>query len=341
MTVSNAYNRPDQIAPDTRARVLAEAARLGYPGPHPTARSLRRRRTGTVGLLYAGPLSYAFSDPAAILFLQGVSQATEAAHLSVLLLSGSAPADVPLVAEAAVDGLLTFALADDDPLLGAAMARRVPLVLVDQPAPAGYPRVGIDDAGAAQTAAAHVVGLGHRQVGILALGLGGGVGRRSGPADAARQAAATHPVARNRLAGYAAALAAVDVPWSAVPVYECGGLALEDGAQAAAWLLDQVPRPTALLAMSDQLALGALDAARARGLDVPDDLSVVGFDDIPAAARATPGLTTVRQPHGEKGQRAGRALVDAVQGRAPADVSAVVLPTALIVRASAGPAPAR
>lgn len=350
MTVSNAYNRPDQIAPATRARVFATAARLGYPGPHPTARSLRRRHAGAVGLLYDNPLSVAVSDPAAVLVLQGISQATEAAHLGLLLLSGSALDAPPRVARAVVDGLITFALAEDDPLLSAALERRLPLVLVDQPAPAGITRVaiasvGIDDADAARAAAAHVADLGHRRVGIIALGLrgGGDAGQPqpSGPAHALRQIAAKHPVAPARLRGYAAALAEVGVPWADVPVYECGGLAPEDGAQAAAWLLDRTPRPTALLAMSDQLALGAMDAARARGLGIPGDLSVMGFDDIPAAARATPGLTTVRQPHVEKGQWAGRLLVTAIQGLEQDQPRTIVLPTALVVRGSTGRAALR
>ncbi len=334
MTVSNAYNRPDQIAPATRARVLAGAARLGYPGPNPTARSLRRRRAGAVGLLYAGPLSYAFSDPAAVFFLQGVSLATEAARLGLLLLSGSAPEDTALVAEAAVDGLIVFALADDDPLLRAALGRRLPLVLVDQPAPAGVASVGIDDEGGARAAAAHLVGLGRQRAGVISLSLGPGTDRRDGPADAGRQAAATQPVARARLRGYMAALEAAGVRWADVPVYECATLTLSEGAQAAMWLLGRRPRPTALLAMSDQLALGALDAARALGLSVPDDVSVVGFDDIPAAARAAPGLTTVRQPHVEKGRRAGQLLIAAVQGNESTQPTAVVLPTEVIVRGS-------
>jgi len=339
MTVSNAYNRPDQIAPATRARVLAGAARLGYAGPDPTARSLRRRRAGVVGLLYAGPLSYAFSDPAAVLFLQGVSLATEAARLGLLLLSGSAPEDTALVAEAAVDGLIVFALADDDPLLGAALGRRLPLVLVDQPAPAGVASVGIDDEGGARAAAAHLVELGRRRVGVISLGLGQGTDGIGGPADPERQAAATHPVARARLRGYASALEASGVRWAGVPVYECATLALTEGAQAASWLLGRQPRPTALLAMSDQLALGALDAARALGLRVPDDVSVVGFDDIPAAARAEPRLTTVRQPHIEKGQRAGQLLIEAVRGSGPGQPAAVILPTEVIVRDSTARVP--
>jgi DNA-binding LacI/PurR family transcriptional regulator len=250
MTVSNAYNRPDQIAPATRARVLAEAARLGYAGPDPTARSLRRRRAGTVGILYAGPLSFAFSDPAAVLFLQGFSLATEPARLRLLLLSGL-PGERALVAEAAVDALVSFALADDDPLLAEALARRLPLVLVDQTPHPGVDRVGIDDEGAAQAAATHLLALGHRCLGILSLSLCGGA-RQSGWAGIDRQAIATHPVARRRLQGYAAALRAAGIDWREIPVYECAATTPDEGATAAAWLLGQRPRPTALLAMSDQ-----------------------------------------------------------------------------------------
>lgn len=335
MTVSNAFNRPDRIAPATRARVLDAAARLGYAGPDPTARSLRRGRAGAVGIVYAFPLSYAFSDPAAVLFLQGVSLATEAARLGLLLISGDAGADHALVAEAAVDGIIAFALADDDPLLEDAMGRRLPLVLVDQAARPGMSVVGIDDEGGARAAAAHLLALGHRRLGIISLGMGGGAGR-SGPADAARQAAARHPVVLPRLRGYAAALAAASMSWADIPVYESGATTPAEGVKAASWLLEREPRPTALLAMSDQLALGVLDAARARGLDVPRDLSVVGFDDIPAAG-AEPGLTTVHQPHIEKGRQAGQLLIATLRGGGTEVPVHIMLPTELVARGSTAP----
>ncbi len=124
----------------------------------------------------------------AALFLQGVSLATEAARLGLLLLSGSAPVDTALVAEVAVDDLIAFALAGDDPLLGAALGRRLPLVLVHQPAPVGVASVGIDDEGAARAAAAHLVELGRRHVGVISLGLGQGI-------EAARGRGAGQPTA--------------------------------------------------------------------------------------------------------------------------------------------------
>jgi DNA-binding LacI/PurR family transcriptional regulator len=337
MTVSNAFNRPDRIAPATRDRVLAAALQLGYAGPDPTARSLRRGRAGAVAVLYAGPLSFAFSDPAAVLFLQGVSLATEAGHFGLLLLSGASGEDHRIVSEAAVDGIIAFALPEDDPLLAAALGRRLPLVLVDQTPRPSISRVGIDDEAGARAAAAHLLALGHWRVGVISLRLRGGETRQSGLADAARQATATHPVARPRLRGYAAALAAAGVPWSSVPVYECAATTPGEGAAAAAWLLRREPRPTALLAMSDQLALGVLDAARARGLSVPAELSVVGFDDVPAAARADPGLTTVCQPLLEKGQQAAEVLLASLRSDAAAEPVTIILPTELVVRGSTAP----
>lgn len=339
MTVSNAFNRPDRVAPATRSRVLAEAARLGYAGPDPTARSLRRGRVGAVGVLYGGPLSYAFSDPAAVLFLQGVSVATEAARLGLLLLSGAAHEEVAIVTEAAVDGIISFAMADDDPLLAAALARRVPLVLVDQEPRAGIACIGIDDQASAKASAAHVLAAGHRHIGIIAFGLFGRKGRY-GPADAQRQSEITHPVARARLRGYAAAVEASGIAWAGVPVYEAAATTPAGGAEAAAWLLAQQPRPTALLAMSDQLALGALDEAKAQALRVPGDLAIVGFDDVPAAGRVEPALTTVRQPHFEKGRQAAHVLVSILEGFDPDDAPIIVLPTQLVIRDSTG-APSR
>jgi DNA-binding LacI/PurR family transcriptional regulator len=332
MTVSNAYNRPDQIAPATRARVLAEAARMGYSGPNPTARSLRRQRTGVIGLLSRAPLSYAFSDPAAVLFTQGVSLASEPAHLGLLLLSGTDPEDPATVTEAAVDGMLAVSVAARDPLLAVALGRRLPLVLVDGAPHPGVPRVGIDDEGGARAAADHVLGLGHRRIGVIALGKHDAEGRLL-----EQQIEARHPVARTRLNGYAAALEAAGLPWADIPVYTCRQSTPDEGAVAARSLLARASRPTALLVMSDQLAFGVLNAAQMLGLRVPDDLSVVGFDDVPLAAWIEPALTTVRQPHLEKGLQAARLLLVSMQSDLRGVPEDIVLPTTLVVRATTAP----
>ncbi len=331
-TVSNAYNRPDQLSAELRERVFEAARRLWYAGPDPLARGLRRRRAGAIGVLYEDRLSHAFADPAEVLFLRGFSVATEEAGLGLLLLSG-APGeerDPEMTRGAVVDGFVVYSMAEDDPLIGAALGRRVPAVIVDQPEIGGLPFVGIDDGAAAREAAEHLVGLGHRRFGVVSFALAPDV--RSGLADRERQESATYGVTSSRLRGYAEALSESGISWDDVPVYECPMSSPEVGKGVARDLLSREPRPTAILALSDQLAFGVMEAAEEMGLSVPGELSVVGFDDVPEAARAAPPLTTVHQPHVEKGLRAGRALVERL--REEEIPPPILLPTRLVVRGS-------
>ena len=193
------------------------------------------------------------------------------------------------------------------------MARRLPAVVVDQPVGTGLPTVAIADEAAAAEAARHLTARGHTRFAVVAFGLGPGV--RSGPAGLARRRDAAYAVSRARLAGYAAALEAAGIAWAGVPVHECAGSDRAAGRAAAARLLAAAAPPTAILATSDVLAFGVLDAAAAAGVTVPGDLAVVGFDDVPAAAAA--GLTTVRQDHHAKGRLAGDLLLAALRGERP------------------------
>jgi DNA-binding LacI/PurR family transcriptional regulator len=337
-TVSNAYNRPNQLSPELRERVLETARRLGYSGPDPMARGLRRRRAGAVGVLYENRLSYAFADPAEVLFLRGVSVATEEAGLGLLLLSGAPreERDPEVVGGAVVDGFVVYSMADDDPLVSAAFDRRLPTVIVDEPRIEGLPFVGIDDEAAARVAAEHLTNLGHERFSVLSFLLTSGAS--SGIADLSRQRSTTYSLERSRLRGYATAIEAAGLSWSDVLVYECAESLPEEGHAAAQVLLLSEPRPTAILTLSDQLAFGAIQAAMELGLSVPEDLSIVGFDDVPEAARATPPLTTVYQPHMEKGLRAGQILIS--QLREEELPSPEFLPTRLVVRGSTA-SPAR
>ena len=332
-TVSNAYNRPDQLSGGLRERVFEAARRLGYPGPDPMARGLKRGRAGAVGVLYADRLSYAFADPAAVLFLRGLSEATEEAGLGLSLISGASRGEA--VRDAAVDGFVVFCMAEDDPLVDAALERRLPAVFVDQTPRRGAPAVGIRDEDGARAAAEHLLGLGHRRLGVVSLEFARDSG--GGPVEGERRAA--YLPTRARLAGYAAAYESAGLPRGRVPVHECAENSVEWGRAAAEALLARVPGPTALLAMSDMLAFGAVEAAREAGLAVPGDLSVVGFDDVPEAARSTPPLTTVRQPHREKGLLAGRTLIARLGNEGPRE-EPDPLPTELVVRGSTAP-PAR
>ena len=337
-TVSNAYNRPDQLSPALRQRIMTTADSLGYAGPDPAARSLRQGRVGAVGVLMADRLSYAFSDPAAVLLLDGLAEVLEPEGAGLLILPGTGGSGPPpeMVRNAVVDGLIVYCLADDDPALDAARARRVPLVLVDdipqRRRAGGEVAIRVDDAGGAAAAAQHLLDLGHRRIAVVSFELSRE--RRSGLADAAQQAAITFSGTRERLGGYRRAVVAAGLDWSDVPVWESTHNGRVAGREAAAALLAARPRPTAIIALSDELAIGVLEAARDAGVDVPGQLSVVGFDDSPAASLATPALTTVHQPLRRKGQLAGERLLDLRAGRHPRPRR---LPTTLVTRNSTAP----
>ena len=331
-TVSNAYNRPNQLSPKLRERVLAAADDLGYCGPDPMARGLRRGSTGSLGLVFDQPLTYVFTDPAAALFLQGMAAGLEEHGMALSLIPrmGEGPeASAELVRSALVDGYMLFCTAGDDARVRAVRARRLPFVLVEGNDDPTMAHVQIDDIAGAEAAARHVAALGHRRVAIVSPYAPGAV---TGPE--AQEASAPWRTSSGRLQGWRAGLEAAGIDWSTVPVSGAGGSDIEHGARAAAPLLDRVDRPTAILALSDVQALGVLRAAAERGIDVPRELSVVGFDDVPQAATATPALTTVSQPHAEKGRAAVRLLV---AGADPEQ--SVLLPCHLVVRASTGPAP--
>ena len=340
MTVSNAYNRPERVSVLLRARIFETAERLGYAGPDPVARSLRRQKTNLAGVLYSNPLSYAFDDPAQVLFLKGVATATEEAGMGLVLVPGSVGSSAEERASAAmgaaVDGFIGYSMADDDPLIEAALRRRLPTVIADQPLLEGVPFVGIDDESAAREAARHLVDLGHERFGVVSFAIAAAE-CAPGIADARRQRSATFRVTRARLAGYEAVLEAAGLPWKEVPVYECFGSSKALGREAADALLSCDPPPTAILATSDQLALGAIEAAKERGLSVPEDLSVAGFDDVPEAATSRPPLTTVHQDHTEKGELAGRLLVAQLREEETEDTD--FLPARLVVRGSTGRPP--
>lgn len=336
-TVSNAYNRPDQLSASLRERILAAAAELGYPGPDPVARGLRRQRAGAVGVLFAERLSYAFSDPAAVQVLDGIAGALEPSGLGLLLVPGRAD-DPTTVQQAMVDGFIVYSMLDDDPLLAAALRRRLPAVLLDQPPRAGVPSITVDDVDGARQAAAHLLGLGHRRFAIITDRLdedrsGANVGRPRSLHELAEQ---SFFVTRRRFAGYREALEAAGLVWSEVTIVDRPDNSEAEGAAAMRLILAQPSRPTAILCITDRLALGALEQAQQAGLGVPRDLSIVGFDDIPGAAEATPGLTTVRQAHREKGRLAGQALIGCLGGEAVAERTD--LPVQLVVRGSTGPA---
>jgi DNA-binding LacI/PurR family transcriptional regulator len=329
-TVSNAYNRPDQLSADVRRRVLETAQRLGYAGPDATARSLRRGRAGALGVLFTETLSYALSDPYAVEFLRGLASVAEAHATGLLLVPiDEVDSEAACVAarQAVVDGFCLECVEESSPLLDVVLSRGLPLVTTTDPVERDVAFVGIDERAAARTAAEHLARLGHRRVTVLVDGRPPfGV---EGPVPLAQ--AVSHAVDHNaalRLLGFCDGL-----PQGELDVVAAARNSREDGRQVAAQILDRHDRPTAVLAISDVMALGVLDALHQRGLTAGREVSLVGFDDIPAARDAA--LTTVRQPVFDKGRLSGLRLLepDTLPDRR------VVLPTELLVRASTGPVP--
>ena len=291
MTVSYAYSRPDRVSEASAAKVRAAAERLGYPGPHPGARSLRRGRAGSLGIVLGEPLAYAFEDPQAARFLAGVAEvcAGEGVGLTLVPITG-ADADVDRVADAVVDGFVVWTTAEDDPVVDAVAGTALPAVVHGGPH-RHLPVVTIDNRAAAE-AVGRVAFAGAQRPAVLSF-----------PVDRQRArevrldpdpAVATFPITRERLEGYRDA--------AAVPllVAVCARNSAAEGKALAAELLAGHDPPDAIAAMSDELALGALEAAAEAGIE----LALTGWDDTPAAAPA--GLTTVWQSLQEQGAECAR-----------------------------------
>jgi DNA-binding LacI/PurR family transcriptional regulator len=323
-TISNAYNKPDQLSAELRARIFAAAEELGYAGPDAAGRMLRSGRANAVGVLLTERLSYAFSDPYAIGFLSGLAEVVESDGTSIVLLpisvSGEEP-DVTAVRQANIDALTTLCVSDSHPASLLAKIRGIRLVstAVDPDPTSSW--VAIDDEQAGALVGEHLAGLGHRRVAVLVdtnRPAGGDTTRLSCDDVTCMDCAA-------RLRGLLRVF-----PAERLVVVSAGHNAVESGRAAAGWLLDGPEPPTAIVGTSDVLALGALQALAARRLRAPDDISVCGLDDIPAAEEA--GLTTLRQPIAEKGRRVGELLLhpDFADRQ-------ILLPIELVARSTTGP----
>lgn len=331
MTVSNAFSRPDQLSPSLRERILATADELGYTGPDPSARCLKRGTSGTIGVLWSGRLRYSLSDEVSARFLGAIADELAPDGLALTLLPARVDDTVVAARDVAMDGAIAYTCPSDLPALGLLEHRRLPLVYVDMPGRPGGAGISIDDRGGARQAAQHLLDLGHRKIAIISAGLG------STPGPVALEAAAVsyqiQPITQ-RLLGWQDALQPAGV--QAMLVAQPNPF--EDARPAArAMLADPHQRPTGVLCFTDVIAHDVISVADELGLRVPDDLSVIGFDDHPLAVRSCPPLTTVRQDVDAKGRAAARALRQAIAHRAdpssPAPLSQM-LDVELIVRDS-------
>ena len=332
MTVSNAFSRPDQLSADLRAQVLAVAERLGYVGPNPAARALARGRVGNVGLLLSDTLPYALTEPIANAFLAAVADELGPTGRALTLLPTVLPTVLPAsespdyvpARDVAMDGAVVYSCIPDSQATQWLVRRGIPLVFVDNDPRPEYPSVNIDDRGGARLAAQHLLDRGHRRIAIVT----------AGPEGPQVETAFN---ARERLLGWTGALADAAVEPTVVELPHRDPAA--SGTEAGRRLFSMPEPPTGVLCYSDAMAGGVVRAARDAGLAIPDDVSIVGFDDGPIARVLSPELTTVRQDVAAKGKAAAAALISQIDGTGETR-QRVLLPTELVVRASTAPPPA-
>jgi len=335
MTVSNAFSRPDQLSARLRDQILAVADELGYVGPDPTARALASGTAGAVGLLLSDIVPYALTDEIAMQFISGIADELGASGLALTLLSAASRDEVVQARDVAIDGALVYSCDPDSSAVGWLMRRRLPLVFVDQAPAPGIPSVNVDDRLGAQAAARYLVDLGHRVVAIVTTGYGGDFGIITNPLDTILAHAE-----RQRMLGWLEALGEAGI--EPIVVRQPHADPQDNGYDGMQAILDSGGRPTGILCFSDAIAGGVIRALRDAGLRVPENVSVIGFDDNPIARRMQPALTTVRQDAQGKGRAAAAALTNAIDhagGRPARRGRHVLLPTELIIRDSTAPPP--
>jgi len=315
-TVSLVLNdRSESIPETTRRRVLEAARELGYHPDH-SARGLAGGRSQTLALVLRQTAEQVAGDALLAETLRGLATAARSASFRVLVepLTPGEATYGDLVRSGRADGVVVSGPLFDDPELADLVAEGFPIVIQGHLPGASAPSVDIDNGASARLAVDHLLELGHRRIACIT------------------NAALTYTAAADRLAGYREALATAGVA-TASELVEEGAFDAASGHRAMTRILER-GRPDAVFAASDVVALGAIGALREAGLRVPDDVSVVGFDDIPLAAYFDPPLTSIRVPAHDLGLAAGHALLDRIAGREVPDRT--LLPTELIVRASTG-----
>lgn len=320
-TVSRALSGSSRVHPATAARIRAIAQDLGYT-PSRIGRGLKTNRTYTLGLV----VTY-LTNPFLTEIVQGVEDRTQPANYSLFVSSTNADPEreaavVRMFLEQRVDGILVCASRLGAHYRKLLTEQPVPIVLINNEAEGKYAyTVANDDRGGAVAAVEYLIGLGHRRIGYL------------GAADAGT-------ANTDRLAGYRAALDAAGITVGPRYVqHATQGIASASAAAVQYWL-HQPPteRPTAIFCFDDLLAIGALRAFKDAGLRVPDDISVVGFDDIEMAAYVDPPLTTFAQPKHKLGYRAGDMMLQLLEGTT-VPTAPIILPGHLVVRQSAAAPP--
>ncbi|KMT66978.1 LacI family DNA-binding transcriptional regulator [Catenovulum maritimum] len=325
-TISNAFNRPDQLSEKLREKILKQCNEIGYHGPNLTARSLRKGESGVIGVLLSDPLAYYFTDPVANQFLTGISEVLEQNHKQLLMLSGADSAQTNNGIEALPDGFIIYGSQENNPLFNRVLGTQKPIVTVDFDLK-NHASINIDNKAAAKSVADYA--LSHcKDPNIAILGLRLIHSDRVCRITDDELFSEGESVSRRRLTGYLEAISQQKQKIASEYIWHIPHNTHEFALKAAKEALSINPMPNCILCMSDVIAGAVLSVARDKNIEVPKMLKVVGFDDIPEASRTTPALTTVCQKSIEKGRQSAHKLIKGELNKK------TILPTELIKRAT-------
>lgn len=318
-TISKVLSGKGYVSEATRERVFKAISELGYV-PSQRARALTQGRSFIVGLLVPYSSDQFFDDPHLISCMRGLEQVANQHDYNLLLSTARSPSDcAKLLRSSVIDGAIVIETNDNPLFVSALGTQRYPWVALGYPIASCGAVVHADDYQGAFRMTEHLLELGHRRVAVI----------DSSPRPRAID---------ERLNGVRNALARGGVTFDEA-LLATGDFSDASGYAAAEQLLNLPEPPSAIFALNDRMAFGVLRCAQNRGLSVPEQLSVAGFDDIPAARGSNPPLTTVRQFGERLGFEAGQALFALLDGN-PQDAP-LVIPTELVVRQSTGPYPGR
>jgi len=313
-------NGPRSVSAETRDKVVQAIRDLDYK-PNAVARNLRRQRTSTLGLIIPDTLNPYFPEVA-----RGIEAVAFENEFIVVLCHSHYDVEkelryIDVLSAEQVAGVIWVPATEDDAPIKRLQDYRIPLVVLDRSiGEDGVLTVSADNFGGGYLATEYLIGLGHRRIGCI-----------------------TRPVglehSNDRTNGYRAALASHGLPFDTCLLAK-GGYKFDDGKRAALELFDCQAPPTAIFAYNDLMAIGAIHAAKERGLRIPQDISIVGFDDIPGAAFTFPPLTTICQPKLEMGRKSAELLIASINGETEEDQDiSVKMDVKLVIRQTTGPAP--
>ena len=326
--VSFAFNQPENLNEGTRDRILAVATELGYR-PSPIARRLASRRTDQIGVVVPQATHEILANPFLAELLRGLGDECDDAGVSIVIVPPVGGSIGRSIAGALVDGLVLLGLSRNHPELEEMRGSLLPAVALDVESWDGLDVIRIDDEAGARAVGEHLRSLGHRDIAVVLIA-----------EDPESRLLGDAGISSRRLAGLRAGLGLAQdgsdgngqihlrIIASAVSI---------EGGRAAFELLAEEGLPTAIATVSDVAAIGIMLAAADAGVEVPETLSIVGYDDIPQSTWTTPRLTTVHQPIREKGRLAARLLIDRIRSEGAHRPLSELLATRLVVRGTTAP----